>query len=89
MDKFETFLQTHDLVASVPAFLRPDGPLSNLIPRSFQPDDVTVPLAATGRILYTTIIHKKLTYLYLFMNNCRSFESSEENYSSVSVRFKI
>ncbi|KAI4461713.1 hypothetical protein MML48_5g00010395 [Holotrichia oblita] len=49
LDKFETFLQTHDLVAKVPEFLRPEGPLGNLIPRSFQPDDVTVPLAATGR----------------------------------------
>lgn len=33
----------------MPEILRPDGPLGSLLPRSFQPEDVSVPLAATGR----------------------------------------
>lgn len=47
-DTFEDFLQSHDLVAKVPQILRKDGPLGSLIPRSIQPEDVSVPLAATG-----------------------------------------
>ncbi|KAJ8952333.1 hypothetical protein NQ318_017227 [Aromia moschata] len=39
-DQFEDFLQTHDLVMKAPEILRA---------RSFQPDDINVPLAATGR----------------------------------------
>ncbi|KAK9890827.1 hypothetical protein WA026_012173 [Henosepilachna vigintioctopunctata] len=49
MDKFEDFLQSHELVAKVPEILRSDGPLGSLVPRGFQPEDLSVPLAATGR----------------------------------------
>ncbi|XP_025836417.1 uncharacterized protein LOC108734494, partial [Agrilus planipennis] len=48
-DKFEDFLQSHDVVAKVPEILRPTGPLAELLPRSFQPTDLSVPMAATGR----------------------------------------
>lgn len=49
-DKFENFLQSHDLVAKVPSILRADGPLGNLIPRKLQPEHLQVPLAATGKL---------------------------------------
>lgn len=48
-DSFEDFLQSHTLVAKVPQILRADGPLGSLVPRSFQAEDLSVPLAATGR----------------------------------------
>ncbi|XP_018575224.1 uncharacterized protein LOC108914017 [Anoplophora glabripennis] len=48
-DNFENFLQNHDLVAKAPLILSPSGPLGALVPRSFQPEDIRVPLAATGR----------------------------------------
>lgn len=47
-DRFEDFLQTHDLVARVPEILKPSGPFGSFLPRSFQPEDLSVPLAATG-----------------------------------------
>lgn len=47
-DKFEDFLQTHDVVARVPDALRPTGLLGDLVPRNLQPEDVKIPLAATG-----------------------------------------
>lgn len=47
-DKFEDFLQSHELVAKAPEILRAEGPLGSLLPRSFTPQDVQVPLAATG-----------------------------------------
>lgn len=50
LDRFDTFLQNHDLVANVPSILKPEGPLGSLIPRSFQAEDLSVPLAATGNI---------------------------------------
>ncbi|XP_028128251.1 uncharacterized protein LOC114324584 [Diabrotica virgifera virgifera] len=49
LDQFEDFLQSHNIVARAPAILKPNGPLGQYIPRSFQPADLTVPLAATGR----------------------------------------
>nr|XP_022918591.1 uncharacterized protein LOC111427605 [Onthophagus taurus] len=49
LDRFETFLQTHDIIAQVPEVLRPSGPLASLLPRSFQPENLQMPLAATGR----------------------------------------
>ncbi|XP_063920788.1 uncharacterized protein LOC135135624 [Zophobas morio] len=48
-DKFEDFLQSHDLVAKVPQVLQPGGILGGLVPRSMQPENVRVPLAVTGR----------------------------------------
>ncbi|KAH1009419.1 hypothetical protein HUJ04_001778 [Dendroctonus ponderosae] len=48
-EKFEDFLQTHELVAKPPAILNPNGPLGSLVPRSFQPEELKVPLAVTGR----------------------------------------
>ncbi|KAL1498045.1 hypothetical protein ABEB36_008905 [Hypothenemus hampei] len=48
-EKFEDFLQSHDLVAKPPVILNPHGPLGSLIPRSFTPEELRVPLAATGR----------------------------------------
>jgi hypothetical protein len=47
-DKFEDFLQSHELVAKVPQVLQPGGILGGLVPRSLQPEDVKVPLAVTG-----------------------------------------
>ncbi|XP_060529350.1 uncharacterized protein LOC132703852 [Cylas formicarius] len=49
LDSFEDFLQSHNLVANVPGLLRPDGPFGKLVPRTFQPEPIQVPLAATGR----------------------------------------
>ncbi|XP_044755182.1 uncharacterized protein LOC123314128 [Coccinella septempunctata] len=49
LDKFEDFIQSHELVARVPQILRNDGPLGSLLPRSFQAEDLKVPLAVTGR----------------------------------------
>ncbi|XP_044271484.1 uncharacterized protein LOC123015675 [Tribolium madens] len=48
-DKFEDFLQSHDVVAKVPQVLQPGGFLGGLVPRSLQPEEVKVPLAVTGR----------------------------------------
>lgn len=48
-DKFEDFLQSHELVAKVPTILKREGPLGFFLPRSFQAEDLKVPLAATGR----------------------------------------
>ncbi|RZC37776.1 uncharacterized protein BDFB_010888 [Asbolus verrucosus] len=48
-DKFEDFLQSHDVVARVPDIFKPGGVLGKLVPRSLQPEDVRVPLAVTGR----------------------------------------
>nr|CAH7742901.1 unnamed protein product [Callosobruchus chinensis] len=48
-DKFDDFLQTHDLVAKAPTILKKTGPLASLIPRSFEAQDLKVPLAVTGR----------------------------------------
>lgn len=53
-ENFENFLQGHDLVAKAPQILSPSGPLGALVPRSFQPEDIRVPLAATG-IFYVVI----------------------------------
>lgn len=47
-DKFEDFLQSHEVVAKVPEILKLTGPFASFLPRSFQPEDVSVPLAATG-----------------------------------------
>ncbi|XP_057652281.1 uncharacterized protein LOC130891502 [Diorhabda carinulata] len=49
LEKFEDFLQSHTVVAKAPALLRPDGPLKEYIPRTFQATQASVPLAATGR----------------------------------------
>ncbi|KAL3267847.1 hypothetical protein HHI36_006988 [Cryptolaemus montrouzieri] len=49
VDKFEDFIQSHELVAKVPQILRTDGPLGSLMPRGFQAEDLKVPLAVTGR----------------------------------------
>ncbi|XP_023024687.2 uncharacterized protein [Leptinotarsa decemlineata] len=49
-EKFEDFLQTHNLVVRAPAFLRDrDSHTDSLIPRSFQAQNLEVPLAVTGR----------------------------------------
>ncbi|KAF5305229.1 hypothetical protein FQR65_LT07768 [Abscondita terminalis] len=48
-DAFEDFIQSHRLVAKVPEILRLDGPLGSLVPRSFRPEELSVPLANTGR----------------------------------------
>ncbi|KAK5644655.1 hypothetical protein RI129_005955 [Pyrocoelia pectoralis] len=48
-DVFEDFIQSHQLVARVPQILRMDGPLGSLLPRAFKPEDLSVPLASTGR----------------------------------------
>ncbi|CAG9760743.1 unnamed protein product [Ceutorhynchus assimilis] len=48
-ENFEDFLQTHELVAKPPALLKPEGPLGDLLPRSFQAEELKVPLASTGR----------------------------------------
>ncbi|XP_060529162.1 uncharacterized protein LOC132703740 [Cylas formicarius] len=48
-DKFEDFIQTHELVAKPPSILSSDGPLGSLVPRSFHPEELKVPLAETGR----------------------------------------
>ncbi|CAH1966051.1 unnamed protein product [Acanthoscelides obtectus] len=48
-DKFDDFLQTHDLVAKAPTILKKTGPLASLVPRSFEAQDLKVPLAVTGR----------------------------------------
>ncbi|XP_066154128.1 uncharacterized protein [Euwallacea fornicatus] len=48
-EKFEDFLQTHELVVNPPAILNPSGPLGTLVPRSFEPEELRVPLAVTGR----------------------------------------
>ncbi|XP_050305027.1 uncharacterized protein LOC126742418 [Anthonomus grandis grandis] len=48
-DKFEDFLQTHEVVAKPPTLLSHEGPLGHLVPRSFQAEELKVPLAATGR----------------------------------------
>lgn len=50
LDKFEDFIQSHELVAKVPQILRNDGPLGSLVPRGFQAEDLKVPLAVTGNI---------------------------------------
>nr|CAH7742902.1 unnamed protein product [Callosobruchus chinensis] len=49
LDRFEDFLQSHDVVAKAPSFLRPDGPFGKYVPRTFQASDLSVPLAASGR----------------------------------------
>ncbi|KAJ8926662.1 hypothetical protein NQ314_020941, partial [Rhamnusium bicolor] len=46
-EKFENFLQTHDMIVKAPTILSLEGPLGNLIPRSFQPEDIKIPLAVT------------------------------------------
>lgn len=48
IDRFEDFLQSHEIVAKLPAILRPNGPLGQYIPRNFEAKDIAVPLAATG-----------------------------------------
>lgn len=48
IDRFEDFLQSHEIVAKLPAILRPNGPLGHYIPRNFEAKDIAVPLAATG-----------------------------------------
>lgn len=55
-EKFENFLQSHDLVAKAPLILSPSGPLGALVPRSFQPEDIKVPLAATGKFYEFIIV---------------------------------
>ncbi|KAJ8910698.1 hypothetical protein NQ315_002025 [Exocentrus adspersus] len=55
-EKFENFLQNHDLLAKSPLILNPTGPLGSLIPRSFQPSDIKVPLAATGNDLWLGLV---------------------------------
>lgn len=58
-DSFDDFLATHRLVAKLPTPLREGGALSNLVPRTFDAQDVDVPLAATGKILYIMyIVHR-------------------------------
>ncbi|KAF2886387.1 hypothetical protein ILUMI_19786, partial [Ignelater luminosus] len=49
LDVFEDFIQSHKIVAKVPAVLKLDGPLKDFLPRSFRPEVLSVPLAATGR----------------------------------------
>lgn len=48
LDNFEDFLQSHDIMATLPAALRADGQFGMYVPRTFGPTEVTVPLAATG-----------------------------------------
>ncbi|KAG5893951.1 hypothetical protein JTB14_009698 [Gonioctena quinquepunctata] len=62
LEGFEDFLQSHDLIASAPAILRPDGPLGKYVPRTFQPTDITVPLATTGR---SSKLVKKVIFPFL------------------------
>lgn len=51
IEKFEDFLQSYNVVARTPAFLRPDGPFGMYVPRTFQPTEVSVPLAASGWLI--------------------------------------
>nr|XP_023024688.1 uncharacterized protein LOC111512767 [Leptinotarsa decemlineata] len=62
LEKFEDFLQSHDIVVSAPALLQPDGPLGKYVPRTFQPTDITVPLATTGR---SSKLVKKVIFPFL------------------------
>ncbi|CAG9817456.1 unnamed protein product [Phaedon cochleariae] len=49
-EKFEDFLQSHDLLMKAPALLTDKGSeIADLVPRSFVADDIKVPLAVTGR----------------------------------------
>lgn len=72
MERFEDFLQSHNIVARTPVFLRPDGPFGIYVPRTFQPTEVTVPLAATGKkffysfIKYRILVDNRNIYIYLF-----------------------
>lgn len=57
-ERFEDFLQTHELLAKAPAILSPAGPLGGLVPRGFKTEDLKVPLAATGNniILFLNLV---------------------------------
>ncbi|CAG9860639.1 unnamed protein product [Phyllotreta striolata] len=48
LDRFEDFLQSHEIVAKLPGLLRPDGPFGQFIPRSFEARDISLPLAPRG-----------------------------------------
>lgn len=52
-EEFENFIQSHELVAKAPSILNRDGPLGSFVPRGFQPDDLTIPLASTGLFYFT------------------------------------
>lgn len=54
-DKFEDFLQSHELVAKVPQVLQPGGFLGGLVPRNLQPESVKVPLAVTGNFIFAIL----------------------------------
>ncbi|XP_066261094.1 uncharacterized protein [Euwallacea similis] len=63
LDRFDNFLQGHNLLAKVPSVLRAEGPLTSLVPRSFlQAEPIQVPLSATGR---SSKLVKKVIFPFL------------------------
>ncbi|KAJ8926664.1 hypothetical protein NQ314_020943 [Rhamnusium bicolor] len=64
-EKFEDFLQTHNLIAKAPSILSPDGPLGSYVSRHFQPTDISVPLAVTGKI-FTCSVNIIYSFIFIF-----------------------
>ncbi|KAL1498046.1 hypothetical protein ABEB36_008906 [Hypothenemus hampei] len=63
LDRFDDFLNGHNLLIKLPSALTSEGPLTRFIPRSFlQSDPIQVPLSATGR---SSKLVKKVIFPFL------------------------